>query len=119
MSLFQKLFHRNITKKLSKEEYWQKWELSKLLEDLHSAERILSKYKGGYSGQTLSAEEFHEELVEAIDDVEFGNRTYLSRFWNWFAPTCEWDDFMGEEGVELGNRIFERVDRWKKAHSNN
>ena len=59
----------------------------------------------------------NEALIDAIDDIEYGNQTDLTRFWFWFAPTTAWDDFVGEEGIELGNRIFDRVDRWKKAHS--
>ena len=98
-------------------DYWEKWEFVELIEDLHEAEKLLDEYKGGYSGKFLSAEEFHEALVDAIDDIEFGNQTDLTRFYAWFAPTCEWDDFVGKEGEELGNRIFERVSKWKEAHS--
>ena len=35
-------------------------------------------------------------FIDAIDDIEFGNQTELNRFWLWFAPTCAWDDFVGE-----------------------
>ena len=117
MSFISRLFKSNRADKLSKVDYWKKWEFFELLDDLHKAEKMLSKYEGAYSGEFLSAQEFHEALIDAIDDIEFGNQTDLSRFWIWFAPTKAWDDFVGEEGIELGNRIFERVDRWKKANS--
>jgi hypothetical protein len=117
MTFLSKLFKRNLPDGLSKIDYWKKWEFFELLDDLHAASELLSEYKGGYSGKFLSAESFYEELVDAIDDIEFGNQTDLTRFWLWFAPTCEWDDFVGQEGLELGNRIFERVDKWKKAHN--
>lgn len=117
MGFLSKIFKSNRPDNLSKIDYWKKWEFFELLEDLHAAEKILAEYKGGYSGEFLSAEEFHEALLDAIDDIEFGNQTDLNRFWLWFAPTCAWDDFVGEEGIELGNRIFERVNKWKKASS--
>ena len=84
---------------------------------MHAVEKILSKYRGGYSGEFSSTEEFHKTLIDAIDDIEFGNQTDLTRFWIWFAPSCSWDDLVGEEGINLGNRIFERVNKWKKASS--
>ncbi|MDH4473328.1 MAG: hypothetical protein QE487_12040 [Fluviicola sp.] len=117
MGFLSTLFKGNRPDNLSKVDYWKKWEFFELLDDLHAAEKQLSEYKGGYSEEFLSAEEFHEALIDAIDDIEFGNQTDLTRFWLWFAPTCAWDDFVGQEGEELGNKIFERVDRWKKGHS--
>ena len=36
-----------------------KWNKSSLIKDLKKAAEILSKYSGGYSGEHLSAEEFH------------------------------------------------------------
>lgn len=115
MSFPSKRFKSNLPDDLSKIDYWKKWDFFELLDDLHSAEKLLSNYRGGYSGEFLSAEEFREALLEAIDEIEFGNRIDLTKFWIWFAPTCEWDDFVGQEGEDLGNRIFERVDKWKKA----
>jgi hypothetical protein len=103
--------------RLSKMDYWKKWEFFELLEDLHEAEKLLSNIKVGYSGEFLSAESFHEALLDAIDEIEEGNQTDLTRFYIWFAPTSQWDDFAGAEGMELGNKIFERVNKWKKANS--
>ncbi len=117
MGFLRRMFCVSHPDNLSKVEYWRKWEFFELIEDLHLAENVLSKYKGGCSGAFLSAEKFHEELIDAIDDIEFGNQSDLTRFWIWFAPTSAWDDFVGEEGLDLGNRIFERVDKWKQANS--
>jgi|GEM_PF-1649693 len=116
----KKLFNlfRNPTHPLSKEEYWKKWELIELIEDLHLAEALLSKYEGGYSGDFLSAQEFHRALIEEIDKLESENRTDLNQIWIWFSPTCAWDDFVGRDGIELGNRIFQRADNWKKGTKN-
>ena len=115
MGFFKDLFERRKPDALSKVDYWKKWEIFELLEDLHAAEKMLANYQGGYSGEFLSAQEFHETLLEAIDDIEFGNQTDLTRFLIWFAPTCAWDDFVGIEGLELGNRIYERVNKWMKS----
>ena len=105
MEFLKNIFGRSRPINLSKIEYWKKWEIFELLEDLHTAEKLLSKYEEGHSSKFLSAKEFHEALVDAIDDIEFGNKTDLTRFWFWFAPTCDWDDFVGLDGQELGNRM--------------
>jgi len=112
-----KLFGNTKQKRLSKMEYWKKWEFFELLDDLHKAEKLLSNYKGRHSGNFSPAEKFHEALLDAIDDIELGNQTDLTPFYIWFAPTSIWDDFTGTEGNELGNKIFERVNNWKKANN--
>ncbi len=117
MGFLHQLFKSNRPENLSKVDYWTKWEFFELLEDLHMAKKILKNYRDGYSEGFLSAEDFHKALIEEFDNIEFGNQTDLSILWGWFAPTCEWDDFVGEEGLELGNRIFERIDKWKKVSS--
>ncbi|WP_452227601.1 hypothetical protein [Lacinutrix sp. MEBiC02404] len=111
--MFNRIFKKK-SKELSKIEYWKKWELFELISDLHLAEKMLSEYSGGYSGNFSSAEEFHKALVEEIYNVEFDNVADFTQIWYWFAPTCEWDDFTGMESIELGNRIFNRVNNWKK-----
>ncbi len=110
------MFFKKKKNKLTKREYWEKWEFFDLFKDLHEAEKLLSDYSGGYSGDFLSAEEFHAALIDKIDDIEFGNQTDLSKLWTWFAPTCAWDDFVGEKGQVLGDRIFARLDKWQKGN---
>jgi hypothetical protein len=101
---------------LSKDEYYKKWEISELLDDLEKAAEMLSHFEGGYSNQFIGAEEFHNALEVEIDDIAEGNKNDLSQIWIWFAPTTSWDDFVGLEGMDLGNKIFERVDKWRKGN---
>lgn len=86
----------------------------RLLNLLEKSERIVSKYKGGYSGEYLSAEEFHRDLKSAIVDYKNGDDAKLDQFYIWFAPTCHWDDFVGNEGESLANEIFEIVGKLRK-----
>jgi hypothetical protein len=111
-------FIKKKPKQLSKVEYWKKWGFFELVEDLHKADKILEELKGGYSNRFDSAQDFRSHLVDFIDYIEFGNQMDLSKLWIWFAPTCDWDDLVGITGIEIGNRIFERVDNWKKHNSN-
>ena len=97
----------------SKIEFWKKFEFFELLDDLHKAEVFLANYTEGHSGEFTSVESFREALAEAIYDFN-DNNPDLTNIWRWFAPTCQWDDFTGKKGTELGNKIFERVDKWKK-----
>ncbi|MGY6648086.1 hypothetical protein [Wenyingzhuangia sp. IMCC45574] len=82
--------------------------MNSLLTDLHKAEQILSEYSGGYYGKHTSAEEFHRDLVESIQKLSNGDTSVVYNLWLWFAPTCQWDDFVGD--VVLGEKIFQQLD---------
>ena len=83
--------------------------MKNLITNLKQAEKILSEYSGGYSGEHLSAEEFHKDLVYRINKLEGGDNTVIEDLWIWFAPTCQWDDFVGN--VDLGEKIFRQLDK--------
>ena len=89
--------------------------MNSLLIDLKKAEKILSKYSGGYSGEHISAEEFHMDLIDRIKKLENGDKSAIDDLWVWFAPTCQWDDFVGN--IELGERIFQRLNILKNKAS--
>lgn len=86
-----------------------------LITDLKKAEEILSKYSGGYSGEHLSAEEFHKDLIDRINKLENGDESVIENLWIWFAPTCQWDDFVGN--IDLGERIFQELNKIKNKAS--
>jgi hypothetical protein len=109
MNLFQKLF-RTKEKKLSKVDYWRKWELFELFDDLHKAEKLLNSRQS--SGDR--AEKFKTEFIEELGEIEGDNVADFTRVWEWFSPNKEWDNVVGVEGKEFGKRIFQRTDRWKR-----
>ena len=86
-----------------------------LLSDLKKAEKILSGYSGGYSGEHLSAKEFHTDLADRIKKLENGDENVIEDLWVWFAPTCQWDDFVGD--IDLGEKIFQQLDKIKNKAS--
>ena len=82
MGFLSKIFKSNRPDNLSKVDYWKKWEFFELLDDLHAAEKILAEYKGRLLRQIFyPLKSFMRHLLDAIDDIEFGNQTDLSRFW--------------------------------------
>jgi hypothetical protein len=85
--------------------------LFKLLDE---AQEIAGKYTGGYS----NAEEFHIALKESIIKLKNGDKQQLNRLHIWFAPTCTWNDFVGNTGIELGNEIYEIIDEIVKTEKN-
>lgn len=89
--------------------------MSSLISDLKKAGKILSEYLGGYSGEHLSAEEFHTDLIDRIKKLENGDESVIEDLWIWFAPTCQWDDFVGD--IDLGERIFQRLNKIKNNTS--
>jgi hypothetical protein len=80
----------------------------RLIQDLELAIEKVSKRSGGYSGELLPAEEFKARLTFCVDRLKQGDRSALQELWGHFAPTCAWDNFVGE--AEVGERIFQRID---------
>jgi hypothetical protein len=78
---------------------------TKLIDLLDKAEQLASEFQGGYSGQFLSAEEFHQALFDSINKFKQGDKTQLDKLHIWFLPTSCWDDFVGKDGQELANEI--------------
>ena len=110
MSIFNNIFGTK-EKRLSKVEYWKKWEFFELLDDLHIAFKLLSE-------SDLNVKEkndFKIILEDKIDEIEFGNQTDLNEIWTLFSPGGQWDIIMGQGNKELKDKIFGRADRWKKA----
>jgi hypothetical protein len=109
MNFLQRLF-RIKEKRLSKIDYWKKWQLFELFDDLYEAERVLdSIFKSRSDG-----EKFRTEFIEELGDIEGANVVDFTRIWLWFSPHGEWDKVVGTEGSELRERIFQRTDRWKR-----
>lgn len=90
---------------------------SQLIEDLKKACEIASHYSGGYSGEFLDAQEFYKALNSAVADFEKGDDNKAKDLWVWFAPTTAWDDFIGMDGVDLGNSIFSQLQAYINVHS--
>lgn len=95
--------------------FTRRTKMDSLITDLKKAEKILSEYSGGYSGEYLSAEEFHTDLVDRIKKLESGDESVVEDLWIWFAPTCQWDDFVGN--IDIGERIFQRLNKIKNKAS--
>jgi hypothetical protein len=110
MGFFQKLFGTT-EKRLSKVDYWKKWEVFELFDDLREAEKLLNsrRYKGNED-----IEKFKNKFIEEFTEIEGDNVADFTRIWQWFSPGREWDNQVGAEGKELGKRIFQRTDRWKR-----
>ena len=100
---------------MNKIEVWKKYELFELFDDLETAQKILSKIQHGYSGRFISAEHFFQALEEELYDLKHQNIPDFQQICVWFAPTSAWDDFVGANGMELANQIFERATKWNKT----
>ena len=59
----------------------------KLFELLYKAEHLAGQYTGGYSGEFLSAEEFHSALVDSITKLKNGDNSQLDKLYISFLPT--------------------------------
>ena len=88
---------------------------TKLINLLEKAEKLASKFHGGYSGQFLSAEEFHQAFLESINKFKQGDNTQLDKLNIWFLPTSCWDNFVGKDGQNLANKISELLSTLTKA----
>lgn len=87
--------------------------LEELISDIEKAEILASEYSGGYSGEFLSVEEFHRSLKDSLENLKNGELEDLDNLQLWFSPTGPWDDFIGLDGLVLGNQIFEKLNSLK------
>lgn len=94
-------------------------EFKRLLELLDEAEKLAGQFTGGYSDHFFSAEEFHKGLKESITKLKKGNLDELDTLFVWFAPSYDWDDFVGSDGLNLGNEIFELLLKIVKSMKSN
>ena len=86
-----------------------------LIELLDEAEQLVGQFSGGYSGEFLSAEEFHVSFKNAIAKLKQGDNSQINSFSSWFAPSSCWDDFTGDDGTDLANKIYELLLRIKRS----
>jgi hypothetical protein len=89
--------------------------LKRLFKLLDDAEQLAGQFTGGYSDHFFSAEEFHLALKESINKLKAGDTEQLNSIWLWFAPTCDWDDFIHQEGEDLANAIYPLVTELRKS----
>jgi hypothetical protein len=103
---------------LSKLEYWKKWELSELIDDLQAAKKILDETNHSpKSSEFKTKEDFSEALADEMDEIEHWNGSPIYDFiYNWFSPTSTWSEFVnGEAGELIRERIFGRIKKWKEG----
>ena len=89
--------------------------LERLYGLLDQANELASQFSGGYSNNFSSAEEFHSALDESINKLKAGDYDQIDKLYIWFAPTCDWDDFIHKEGESLANEISELLSDLKKT----
>lgn len=88
--------------------------MNRLLKLLDDAVQLSAEFRGGYSNQFGSAEEFHTALAQSVEKYKGGDNEQINSLWLWFAPTCSWDDFAGLDGQDLANEIFGLVSQENK-----
>lgn len=89
--------------------------LKRLLKLLDEAEKLAVQFSGGYSNNFLSAQEFHTALRDSVNKLKAGDTDQLNDLWLWFAPTCDWDDFIHKDGEDLANEIHPLVTELRKS----
>jgi hypothetical protein len=89
--------------------------IKRLLKLLDEAEKLAGQFSGGYSNNFLSAQEFHSALADSIKKLKAGDYDQLNELWLWFAPTCDWDDFIHKDGEDLANEIHPLVTELRKS----
>lgn len=107
MSYFSKLFNKR--KGLTKLEFWEKFELKKLIEDLNIAQSLLEET---LASKDLELNKFKEEFDEMLYNVSSNNVPDFTQVWFWFKPQGKWNELLNNE--ELRSRIYLIADRWKR-----
>ena len=110
--MFKRLFQKKSEKTLTKSDYWKQWGFSELFDDLEKAENLLNKIQK--SNNILEFRNFKLDFIEHLYEIKGDNVVDFSIIRKWFLPNNEWNNFTKEEGKELGMKIFQRADKWKR-----
>ncbi len=112
--MFKRLFSKKIkhSDRLSKVDYWKKWELFELFDDLYKGEQLLIEMaRDNFESQFLK---FKDDYIEELYEIEGDNVADFTRIWGWFTPTKEWETLLGEKGKKIGDNVFRITDKWKR-----
>lgn len=112
--MFKRIFKKKVIHhdRLSKVDYWKKWELFELIEELHRGEDLLIEMSSNNCDDRLI--KFKDEFFEELYEVEFDNVADYTRIWEWFTPTKDWETLLGEKGKDIGDNVFRITDKWKR-----
>ena len=112
-NFFKNLFKKKSSVRLTKSQYWQKFELIELFNDLFKAE-ILLKELIQKNTDAIELQKFTEVFTEELYDIEGDNVPDFTNILNLFKPDGEWNSFAFLRENELGNDIYRRSSRWKR-----
>ncbi|TPD67000.1 hypothetical protein [Flavobacterium microcysteis] len=104
---------KRLSEKLSKVDYWKKWELFELFDDLHRGEKLLIEIASKNSESQFL--KFKDNYIEELYEIEGDNVADFTRIWEWFTPTKEWETLLSEKGKEIGDNVFRITDQWKRS----
>lgn len=105
-----RLFNSKKAKRLTKLEYFEKFQLIELFSLLHQAEKFMKLQ----NNSDPEFNQFKDDLTEEIYEIEYNNVADFTRIWDWFKPNHEWNKATQNEGKNLGNQIFKIADYWKR-----
>lgn len=113
-SIFTRFFKKKTTysKEFSKIDYWTKWELFELFNDLHQAEKLLFNKVGDNNDSQLL--NFKNDFIEELYKLKSENAADFTKIHEWFSPEKEWETMVGQQGKEVGTNIFRITARWKR-----
>lgn len=111
MSIFNKWFKSNRPRRLTKLEYWDKWELNDLISDVELAYKLISEC--ALKEESPHITYFKENLEMELFDLTHDNVPDFSRIWHWFRPQGEWSQLTDNLNEELREQIYYRSTRWK------
>ncbi|MCB0479694.1 MAG: hypothetical protein KDC84_16115 [Crocinitomicaceae bacterium] len=101
-------------KRESKTEYWKKWKFFELIDFLHSCDELIEKDFGSSEYDNSIMGELHGELLNIIEEIEFGNRADLLRIFEFIeSKNILWNHLV-ENNKDLITNINEIVYHWKK-----
>ncbi len=111
MSLLNRFFKKGKKPRLSKLEFWAKFELYDLIQDLKVSFQILDQIN---DPTNLILKEFIEDFEEELFNVSHDNFPDFTQIWEWFEPAGKWNIMVKNDYEELRKRVYFRADRWKR-----
>jgi hypothetical protein len=115
ISKILKWFKPHKKKRETKLEYWSKWELYDLIEDIEKSYGLLAERT--HEGNNPHLAYFKESLEIDLFDLNHDNVPDFSNVWHWFRPDGEWRQLTKKSSEEIRESIYYRANRWKTEAS--
>lgn len=112
-NFFKRLFIKKRNIKLTKIEYWKRFELIELFDALFEVEKLFTELVLQHTDDE-ELQKFANLFVKELYYIEGDNVPDFTEIWKLFKPDGKWNSFPVLKENQLAKEIYRISDRWKR-----